>query len=167
MAQAFYPLPNCRAGNPDGGSLHELAAPKMHSRRVTTPLVGSYPTFSPFQSIRAPNHAIKNRHKTVVIFFCIAQPSRTASTLGSGMPCAARTFLLPLSIIYSDSATDRPTAFISQSCHKVSVFISNDNTLMYNIRFCWQKKLCITNEDRECLMWMLDSNKTQIVGRID
>ena len=52
MAQAFYPLPNYRAGNPNGGSLHELAAPKMHSRHVTVPLVGSYPTFSPFQSLR-------------------------------------------------------------------------------------------------------------------
>ena len=48
MAQAFYPLPNNRAGNPCGGSLHELAAPKMHSRHVTIPLVSSYLTFSPF-----------------------------------------------------------------------------------------------------------------------
>jgi len=49
MAQAFYPLPNNRAGNPCGGSLHELAVPKMHSRHVTMPLVSSYLTFSPFQ----------------------------------------------------------------------------------------------------------------------
>ena len=49
MAQAFYPPPNNRAGYPCGGGLHELAAPKMHSRHVTMPLVSSYLTFSPFQ----------------------------------------------------------------------------------------------------------------------
>ena len=48
MAQAFYPPPNNRAGYPGGGGLHELAAPKMHSRHVTVPLVSSYLTFSPF-----------------------------------------------------------------------------------------------------------------------
>lgn len=47
MSQAFYPLPNSRAGSPDGGSLHELAAPKVHSRHVTMSLVSSYLTFSP------------------------------------------------------------------------------------------------------------------------
>ena len=112
MAQAFYPLPNYRAGNPNGGSLHELAAPKMHSRHVTVPLVGSYPTFSPFQSLhqsKSPKvfpNPIYSHTETVVIFFCIAQPSRTASTLGSGMPCAARTFLLPPIIWWF---SDRPS----------------------------------------------------------
>ena len=78
VPQAFYPLP--WAGYPHSGSIHELAAPKMHSQRVATLLVGSYPTFSPL-----PREA--------VVFFCITQPSRTASTLGSRMPYAARTFL--------------------------------------------------------------------------
>ena len=62
MAQAFYPPPHephalpallpgpssTRAGYPQSDGLHELAAPKMHRRHVTMPLVGSYPTFSPF-----------------------------------------------------------------------------------------------------------------------
>ena len=43
--------------------------------------------------------------KAVVIFFCITQPSRTASTLGSGMPYAARTFLFRL----YRAASDRPS----------------------------------------------------------
>src|SRR5574344_870153 len=84
MAQAFYPLPNNWAGYPDGGSLHELAASKMHSQHVTILLVSSYLTFSPFRQRRA---------SIVVFFFCITQPSRTASIFGSGMPYAARTFL--------------------------------------------------------------------------
>ena len=42
---AFYPLP--RTSNPHNGSLHELAASKMHSQYVTILLVGSYPAFSP------------------------------------------------------------------------------------------------------------------------
>lgn len=83
---------------PACASLHELAAPKMHSRYVTTPLVGSYPAFSPL-----PFRA--------VVFFCMTQPSRTASTLGSGMPCAARTFLSPSVQIQARhlSASDKPS----------------------------------------------------------
>ena len=93
--QAFYPP--AWAGSPHSAGIRELAAPKMHSRYVTIPLVGSYPTFSPLP-LRA------------VIFFCITQPSRTPSILGSGMPYAARTFLSHLL-----PATGRPTVFVVQS----------------------------------------------------
>ena len=47
---SVLPSTGSRAGNPGGGSIHELAAPKMHSRHVTMPLVSSYLTFSPFQT---------------------------------------------------------------------------------------------------------------------
>ena len=57
-----------------------LQLPRCTAVCVTTTLVGSYPTFSPLP-LRA------------VVFFCITQPSRTPSILGSGMPYAARTFL--------------------------------------------------------------------------
>ena len=40
-------LPSTSDGPSSNGSLHELAAPKVHSQCVTTPLVGSYPAFSP------------------------------------------------------------------------------------------------------------------------
>ena len=121
MAQAFYPPPNCRAGDPCGGGLHELAAPKMHSQHVTMLLVSSYLTFSPFQPPTiAINHVVEQVHaevrlrakakvRAVVIFFCITQPSRTASTLGSGMPCAARTFLFQPPSPRRKAASDRPS----------------------------------------------------------
>ena len=96
-------LPSTLGGLPSNGSLHELAAPKMHSQCVTTLLVGSYPTFSPLL------------HRSgAVVFFCITQPSRTASILGSRMPCAARTFLFRSVRTASDEPSDCfPTAKIS------------------------------------------------------
>ena len=125
MAQAFYPPPNNRAGYPGGGGLHELAAPKMHSRHVTVPLVSSYLTFSPF----LPGEA-------VVLFFCITQPSRTASTLGSGMPCAARTFLVWLCRTTSDrpsgcfpAAKVRLSEYNTKEKSIFSLLLSNESTL--------------------------------------
>ena len=47
---------NNRAGYPDGGGIHELAAPKMHSQHVTMLLVSSYLTFSPFQPPHSRNY---------------------------------------------------------------------------------------------------------------
>ena len=104
-----------RAGYPLSGGLHELAAPKMHSRHVTMPLVSSYLTFSPFLPRR-----------TVVIFFCITQPLRTASTLGSGMPCAARTFLFQL----FRAASDRPPGCF--------LFAKNARHHLPGISSCWR-----------------------------
>jgi len=96
MPQAFYPLPNNRAGNPDGGSIHELAAPKMHSQMCHHTAGELLPHLLTLAMM-------------AVIFFCITQPSRTACKLASGMPFAARTFL---SCSHKAApATDCPAAF--------------------------------------------------------
>ena len=55
---------------------------------------------------------------SVVIFFCITQLSQTASTLGSGMPCAARTFLFRHIGAYSDRLSD---CFLSTKLGIISI----------------------------------------------
>lgn len=47
-ALAFYPLP--RASNPQTAVYMNLQLPRCTAERVTTPLVSSYLTFSPFQT---------------------------------------------------------------------------------------------------------------------
>ncbi len=89
---AFYPP--AWAGYPYSAGLHELAAPKMHSRVCHHTAGGLLP------------HLLTLTPCGAVVFFCITQPSRIPSILGSGMPCAARTFLSGL----ATAATDRPTA---------------------------------------------------------
>ena len=117
LIQSCMNLPPQIALQQDGqrprGSLHELAAPEMHSQCVTTPLVGSYPAFSPLLHPRRQVQDVKSfahlQHGAVV-FFCITQPLRTASILGSGMPCAARTFL---SQFHKETDSDRPSGCFS------------------------------------------------------
>lgn len=105
-------------------SLHELAAPKMHSRLCHHTAGRLLPCLL---TLTCRNVCIKNTRihlivssvcvripdcnwkRQAVIFFCITQPSRTPSILGSGMPYAARTFLFhPFCRM---PATDRPTVF--------------------------------------------------------
>ncbi|MFC2327108.1 MAG: hypothetical protein ACFNL1_07490, partial [Prevotella histicola] len=59
--------------------------PERHSQVITHLLVVSYTTFSPLPST-----------KMAVILFCLHLLSPIASTFGSRMPYAARTFLLHL-----------------------------------------------------------------------
>ena len=86
--------------------LHELTAPRWHSLAITRQLVVSYTTFSPLPDT-TPSW-IRDKFRAV-IFFCRHLLSPIASSFGSGMPCAARTFLshphkrMP--------ATDRSAAF--------------------------------------------------------
>ena len=96
-------LPSASGEQPSNSSLHELAAPKMHSRHVAMALVGSYPAFSPLP-----------RRGGAVVFFCITHPSRSATILGSGMLCAARTFLWR----HQMPATGRNTASLSLAREK-------------------------------------------------
>ena len=92
--------------------LHELTAPRWHSLTITRQLVVSYTTFSPLpdtkprRMLKAPS--LRNKFRAVVFFYRHLL-SPIASSFGSGMPCAARTFLshphkrMP--------ATDRSAAF--------------------------------------------------------
>ena len=66
--------------------IHELTAPSRHSMTITRHLVVSYTTFSPL-----PCLSLKT--SLAVIFFCLHLLSPIASIFGSGMLCAARTFL--------------------------------------------------------------------------
>ena len=79
-------------GQPSDDGLRELAAPSRHSPMITHRLVVSYTTFSPLP------HQSK-----AVIFFCPHLLSPIASTFRSGVPYAARTFLL-----CRNDTSDRP-----------------------------------------------------------
>ena len=82
-ALAFYPPPSHRSdGTPSNDGIHELAAPRWYSPMIAHRLVVSYATFSPL-----PHEGV------AVVFFYRHLPSPTASTFGSGVPYAARTFL--------------------------------------------------------------------------
>lgn len=82
-AQAFYPPSSLRSdGTPSNDGLHELAAPRWYSSLIAQRLVVSYTTFSP----------LPHQGAAVVLFYRHL-PSPTASTFGSGVPYAARTFL--------------------------------------------------------------------------
>ena len=86
--------------------LHELTAPRWHSLTITRQLVVSYTTFSPLpdtkprRMLKAPS--LRNKFRAV-IFFYRHLLSPIASSFGSGMPYAARTFLSHLK-----DASDRP-----------------------------------------------------------
>ena len=67
--------------------IHELTAPRWHSLAITRQLVVSYTTFSPLQQ---PRRGIAGK---AVIFFYRHLLSPIASSFGSGMLYAARTFL--------------------------------------------------------------------------
>ena len=77
--------------------IHELTAPRWHSLAITRQLVVSYTTFSPLQQ---PRRGIAGK---AVIFFYRHLLSPIASSFGSGMLYAARTFLSHLK-----DASDRP-----------------------------------------------------------
>ena len=77
--------------------IHELTAPRWHSLAITRQLVVSYTTFSPLLS---PTVGIGGG---AVIFFYRHLLSPIASSFGSGMLYAARTFLSHLK-----DASDRP-----------------------------------------------------------
>lgn len=77
--------------------IHELTAPRWHSLTITRQLVVSYTTFSPLLS---PTVGIGGG---AVIFFYRHLLSPIASSFGSGMLYAARTFLSHLK-----DASDRP-----------------------------------------------------------
>ena len=77
--------------------IHELTAPRWHSLAITRQLVVSYTTFSP---LHHPHHG---KAGGAVIFFYRHLLSPIASSFGSGMLYAARTFLSHLK-----DASDRP-----------------------------------------------------------
>ena len=86
--------------------IHELTAPRWHSLAITRQLVVSYTTFSPLpdtkprRMLKAPS--LRNKFRAV-IFFYRHLLSPIASSFGSGMLYAARTFLSHLK-----DASDRP-----------------------------------------------------------
>ena len=86
--------------------LPELTAPRWHSLAITRQLVVSYTTFSPLLS---PTVGIGGG---AVIFFYRHLLSPIASSFGSGMPYAARTFLSHAN--NGMPATSRSTAFDMQ-----------------------------------------------------
>ncbi len=81
--------------------LHELTAPRWHSLAITRQLVVSYTTFSPLPDTTPA--WIRDKFRAV-IFFYRHLLSPIASSFGSGMPYAARTFLSRR----TKSASDRP-----------------------------------------------------------
>ena len=86
--------------------LHELTAPRWHSLAITRQLVVSYTTFSPLPDTKPRRmlkaSSLRNKFRAV-IFFYRHLLSPIASSFGSGMPYAARTFLSHLK-----DASDRP-----------------------------------------------------------
>lgn len=94
----FSVLPCSSGEQPSSATIHELAASKVYSKYVTILLVGSYPAFSPLQPLKT---------MIAVIFFYTSQLSQTTSILGSGVLCAARTFLS-----CNASATSRPSVYL-------------------------------------------------------
>lgn len=80
--------------------IHELTAPRWHSLTITRQLVVSYTTFSPLLS---PPQTGQTGYVKAVIFFYRHLLSPIASSFGSGMLYAARTFLSHLK-----DASDRP-----------------------------------------------------------
>ena len=80
--------------------IHELTAPRWHSLAITRQLVVSYTTFSPLPDTTPA--WIRDKFRAV-IFFYRHLLSPIASSFGSGMPYAARTFLSHLK-----DASDRP-----------------------------------------------------------
>ena len=94
----------------DVDGLHELAASSGNSTTVTRRLVVSYTRLLTL----APSLA---KRGGAVVFFSPDQPSPTASTFRSGVPCAARTFLSPL--LSEAPAADQSSAFGLQRYEKV------------------------------------------------
>ena len=86
--------------------IHELTAPRWHSLTITRQLVVSYTTFSPLPDTKPRRmlkaSSLRNKFRAV-IFFYRHLLSPIASSFGSGMPYAARTFLSHLK-----DASDRP-----------------------------------------------------------
>lgn len=82
--------PSGSGGQPSDAGLHDLTTSSAHSTRVTTNLVGSYPTFSPLPA--SSNLSVLNAGGHSLLRF----PAVTDSyPLGSGTPFVARTFLRP------------------------------------------------------------------------
>ena len=89
--------------------IHELTAPRWHSLTITRQLVVSYTTFSPLPDTTPA--WIRDKFRAV-IFFYRHLLSPIASSFGSGMPYAARTFLSHAN--NGMPATSRSTAFDMQ-----------------------------------------------------
>ena len=87
----------------DVDGLHELAASSGNSTTVTRRLVVSY---TRLLTLAPP----LEKRGGAVVFFSPDQPSPTASTFRSGVPCAARTFLS--SNLSEGPAADRSSASI-------------------------------------------------------
>ena len=103
--------------------------------------------------------------KAVVVFFCITQPSRTASTLGSGMPCAARTFLLWLCRTTSDrpsgcfpAAKVRLSEYNTKEKSIFSLLLSDESTLdVVNGTIKWGKnQIFLSISERELKKQIID-----------
>jgi hypothetical protein len=103
--------------------IHELTAPRWHSLTITRQLVVSYTTFSPLLS---PTVGIGGG---AVIFFYRHLLSPIASSFGSGMLYAARTFLSHLK-----DASDRPEhCFLHAKVQKTFDTIARFLTFLYII----------------------------------
>ena len=131
-APAFYPLTSDE--QPSRVSLHELAVSKMHSQECHHPAGGLLPhllTLTPgslsFDWLRNQCSKVPN-FCSAVVFFCITQPSRTPSILGSGMLCTARTFLSDVQLVSAFAfaltlPSDRPSDCCFRfQCAKLIVF---------------------------------------------
>ena len=121
-------------GTPSNDGIHELAASRWHSPMITHRLVVSYTTFSPLP-----------RTSVAVVFFCRHLPSPTASILGSGVPCAARTFLS------HDNTWQRQNRdSVSNGVQSYALFVKNKNKLPFIFMYVTLKRKvkntrCISN----------------------
>ena len=106
----------CSLGElPSSATIHELAASKMHSRSVATPLVGSCPTFSPLPPGRRLFSSALLNPRGLLPF--------------SVVECSVLPGLSSSVFIRNASAADRPTAFELQ---RYTFFSKHNHTWLKN-----------------------------------
>ena len=109
-------LPCSSGEQPSSATIHELAASKVYSQSCRHAAGGLLPRLL---TLTHPPAAVRQTVRHAVVFFYTAQPSRAASIFGSGMLCAARTFLSHVRM--EQPATDRPSALFQVA--KVRFFL--------------------------------------------
>ena len=121
--------------------LHELAASSGNSPTITRRLVVSYTHLLTL----APSLA---KRGGAVIFFSPNQPSPTASTFRSGVPCAARTFLS--SNLSEGPAADRSSASLISNIafDSAKVRISERKTKGKLVFLCFPERKCLRRSQR-------------------